>query len=500
MIFDDHEVTDDWNLNKRWRNRVVTRPLGRAVLRNSVMAYTVCQGWGNDPRAFTRPDPSIFDPLAGLPEPAPGGPIWAVKKTDPEKLSNGGSLLKLIHDAFDGPGPYPAGDFSGLDKLLGLNNPNTAEKTGDKAVFHYAVDGVKHRVMVLDTRTHRSYRGEGIASPNLLGPTLDNQLPKGPFTGDQELLVVVAAAPVLGPTIIHDVAQPVAAVVQDIMAHIEGRDTYDPCNPGTPLTGAEKRDVEGWNGDEPAMEALLARLATYPSVLLLSGDVHFASSAVLDYWTKTSPGPVSRIVQVTSSGVRNQGPAVLRPLVRALPFGQGLLRGLPVERLAWKGEAPITVPAGANISPGRRARMLRSPALVPADGWPEGTVATETPDWRWRSSLLRDERMHPELPVSYPFQNPVAEIDARDMPGSLARIAARHATAALDRRDQMRVVVFAPNAGVISFRPGAGGLHARHTLFSEASPDSALGAPNTVHEAAILPPAGDAGPQLRSGI
>ena len=98
MIFDDHEITDDWNQSKQWRNRVVSRPLGRAILRNGMMAYTVCQAWGNDPRAFTRADKSIFDPLAGLPEPAATSPIWALEKAaagQPEKLTNNGSLLKV---------------------------------------------------------------------------------------------------------------------------------------------------------------------------------------------------------------------------------------------------------------------------------------------------------------------------------------------------------------------------------------------------------------------
>lgn len=499
MIFDDHEVTDDWNLNKRWRNRVVVRPLGRAILRNGLMAYTVCQAWGNDPRAFTRPDLSIFDPLGGLPQPAPGTPVWAVKDTEPDELTNDGKLLKLTHDAFAGSGPFPAGGVADLDKLLGLNDPDTASGTGDKAVFHYTVDGPKHRVVVLDTRTHRSYRGEGVSPPNLLGPTLDAHLPNGPFVGDQNLLVVVVPVPVLGPTLIHDIVQPVAALVQDVMVDVTGKESHDPCSPGAPLTGAEKRDVEGWNGDEPAMEAFLDRLRTYRSVVLLSGDVHFASSAVLDYWAKTGADPVARIVQLTSSGARNQGPSVLRPLVRALPFGQGLLRGEPVERLAWKGEAAVDIPDGTHIPPGRRARMLRKPALVPAAGWPEGTTTTSPPDWRWRARLLRDERRRAELPVSYPFQAPVAELDRSDMAGSLALVAARHATAALDRKDQMRVVVFAPNAGTVSFRSAADGLHVRHTLLSEASPASALGAPNTVHEAAITPPVGDPGPQLSGG-
>ena len=424
MIFDDHEITDDWNQSKQWRNRVVSRPLGRAILRNGMMAYTVCQAWGNDPRAFTRADKSIFDPLGGVPEPAATSPIWALEKTaagQPEKLTNNGSLLKGIHDALVGTAAAPAGDLKVLDKLLGLTDPDTSGGADDKAVFHYALDGPKHRVVAIDTRTRRSFRGEGPAPPNLLGSSLDSQLPKGPLQGDRELLVAVVPVPVLGPTLIHDIVQPLSALIQDLTTTLHGRQEASPCAPGRPLTGAERRDIEGWNGDEPAMEKFLERLSTYRSVVVLSGDVHFASSVSLDYWAAGAT-PVARIVQLTSSGVRNEGPAILRPLVRALPFGQGLLRGEPQERLGWKETAAIDLPAGSHIAPGRRARMLRTPALVPAGGWPAGSTVTAGPDWRWRACVLRDERTHDELPVSYPFQDPVAEFDPNEPLESFARI------------------------------------------------------------------------------
>ena len=513
MIFDDHDVTDDWNLNKRWRNRVVPRPLGRAVIRNAMTAYTVFQAWGNDPRAFTRADKSIFDPLDGLPEPQPGDPIWALKKPvtpgEPEKLTNNGNLMKLTHDALAGAGPFPAGDVSPLEKLLGLNDPDTAEHAGDKAVFTYTVDGPKHRVVVLDTRTRRSYRSEGVTPPALLGTTLKEQVPQGPFTGDQELLVVVSAAPVIGPTLIHDILQPVSIAVHDVKTTIAGKERYNPCKPGIPPRGAEAQEAEGWNGDEPALEELLQRLAAFRSVILLSGDVHLSSSAVLDYWAGLPGGPLSRIVQLTSSGARKEGPAVLRPLVRALPFGQGMLRGEPVERLAWKtfmkdpplgdpseGTPALTLPAGSSITPGRRARMLRTPSLVPAAGWPAGTIVNTQPDWRWRARMLRDERRRAELPPSYPFQAPVDEFDPADQAASFARIVARHAAAALDRKDQMRVCVFSPNAATVTFATVDTEVRVRHTIYSEATFGSAIGAANTVHETAILPPAGDLGPVL----
>ena len=52
MIFDDHEITDDWFLNPTWRDRVLTAPLGSAIIRNGMLAYSLFQGWGNDPVKF----------------------------------------------------------------------------------------------------------------------------------------------------------------------------------------------------------------------------------------------------------------------------------------------------------------------------------------------------------------------------------------------------------------------------------------------------------------
>jgi phosphodiesterase/alkaline phosphatase D-like protein len=50
MIFDDHDVTDDWNLTARWRHRVHASPAGRRIVANALAAYWAFQGWGNDPR------------------------------------------------------------------------------------------------------------------------------------------------------------------------------------------------------------------------------------------------------------------------------------------------------------------------------------------------------------------------------------------------------------------------------------------------------------------
>lgn len=65
MIFDDHDVTDDWNLSVQWREAVYGAPLGRRIVANGLMAYWLCQGLGNDPDAT---DPRELKRLASLVE------------------------------------------------------------------------------------------------------------------------------------------------------------------------------------------------------------------------------------------------------------------------------------------------------------------------------------------------------------------------------------------------------------------------------------------------
>jgi hypothetical protein len=52
MMFDDHDVTDDWNLARLWREGVYQSPAGRRVVANALAAFWAFQAWGNDPEMF----------------------------------------------------------------------------------------------------------------------------------------------------------------------------------------------------------------------------------------------------------------------------------------------------------------------------------------------------------------------------------------------------------------------------------------------------------------
>lgn len=56
MIFDDHDFTDDWNLNPMWYDRVYDTSLGGTTARNALVSYALFQDWGNDPIKYEKQD------------------------------------------------------------------------------------------------------------------------------------------------------------------------------------------------------------------------------------------------------------------------------------------------------------------------------------------------------------------------------------------------------------------------------------------------------------
>lgn len=48
-IFDDHDVTDDWNLTRAWEEDVYGHPFSKRIIGNALIGYWLCQGLGNQP-------------------------------------------------------------------------------------------------------------------------------------------------------------------------------------------------------------------------------------------------------------------------------------------------------------------------------------------------------------------------------------------------------------------------------------------------------------------
>ncbi len=154
MIFDDHDVTDDWNLDRQIADRLRTKAMSRRIVSNALAAYWACQGWGNAP----------------------------------EKFSHLSSVVTA---------------------LIGTTQPVSGSETAEEArlfdqSWGYCVEG-KPAMVVLDTRTHRDFSGAatvGLLSRRGFEELSENikQLAKDTDSGPRQSLLLVSPAPVFGFT------------------------------------------------------------------------------------------------------------------------------------------------------------------------------------------------------------------------------------------------------------------------------------------------------------
>lgn len=61
MVFDDHDISDDWNLSREWEEAAYGHPFSRRVIGNALVGYLLGQAWGNRPEAFD--DPALLAQL-----------------------------------------------------------------------------------------------------------------------------------------------------------------------------------------------------------------------------------------------------------------------------------------------------------------------------------------------------------------------------------------------------------------------------------------------------
>lgn len=73
MILDDHEITDDFNMEPIFCTGVYGSDLGASIVRNGLAAYAVCQHWGNAPEQF-EPNPAL--------SPTDPAGVWLLSQLD----------------------------------------------------------------------------------------------------------------------------------------------------------------------------------------------------------------------------------------------------------------------------------------------------------------------------------------------------------------------------------------------------------------------------------
>ena len=269
MMFDDHEITDDWFVNANVDARLRTG-LGQRMVRNGLLAYAVFQDWGNQP-------------------------------SDYQSGKHGATLLRLLTcpSVGSGWGSPPIATPSAIDPIAKVSVAKLIEAVLDLASkraptanhakrkrWDYVIDGKDHRVLALDCRTFREFpatviSGEfnaGLIEPAAQALQIDPQLAT---LGERELLLI-SPAPVIGMWIVE--------VLQKLMIAKH------------PDIGTEEFDNEPWAGNAACFRALLDRLAPHQPVVFLSGDVHYAFTQDVK---RCKAGASARFVQLCSSSTKN---------------------------------------------------------------------------------------------------------------------------------------------------------------------------------------------------
>jgi hypothetical protein len=478
MMFDDHEVTDDWYLNPIWRNRVLTTVLGKTIIRNALLSYALFQGWGNDPVKF---------------------------ENDPAKFESGDykRLLELATQLFPDTTPGPketAGDE--IDKLLGLDLASGQASSDPPIKWHYSVPGQKHHLLAIDNRTRRSFVSPVGPPGNVSITAQKEQIPSEPLPAGVEVLVVIAPLQVIGPPTFDELIAPAAYRVFDLTSHTELQ-----AHAGTKgMTGTNPDAIEAWAFDPVTFEELLKRLEekTRPNrrIVLLSGDVHYGTSSAMSYWRKGDSEP-ARFAQFTSSGIKNVMPWYIRFIDRSLGFAQRLARAnIGAERLGWDEEspAPLQIPPGAELVPSLRSRLKQTPVLIPSLSLPPGTTLNRDhpPDWSWRVEVGFDVRPDAERPVPAQPEALGSDDVTHNLDGYRA-VAKRHA-GQLDKLNNSRQVLFQySNIGVITFRKRVETINAKREEITDVvqmlytshpkAADPARAEPYTVHVIPLRAPA-----------
>ncbi|MCI5115536.1 MAG: hypothetical protein D3912_12095 [Candidatus Electrothrix sp. AX1] len=264
MLFDDHDVTDDWNITHSWYDTVRQSALGRRIVSNALAACWAFQSWGNDPDNFHK------------------DMIWSIQQrlTDTE------------------------------------NDPAVAER--------YDLYTWKHRgwgfsvptfppVIAVDSRTQRQYDDYNLPARLMDRYALDwlrvewaklltdNDIPADTWP------ILITATPVLGFKPIEAVQNWTLRITKKLLLFfIKKYFFFLPWSQGTiDRSLVNIMDIESWTANKRGYKAFFDTLQTrmkLPGCVFISGDVHYTFSAQGEFFCN---GNNFTCLQLTSSALKN---------------------------------------------------------------------------------------------------------------------------------------------------------------------------------------------------
>ncbi|MGY0023688.1 alkaline phosphatase D family protein [Streptomyces sp. cg35] len=265
MIFDDHDVIDDWNTSAAWLRDMRAVPWWRERILSGLMSYWVHQHIGNLTPAELDADP-----------------VYAAVRATPD----------------------------GTDALREF----AARADADPGVvrWSYRRDFGRVRLLMVDTRAARvlDEQNRAMLDPEeerwVRAQALDGQ---DTAPGAYDHLVIGSSLPWLLPHLIHELEGWNAALCRGERGARWARF-------GEKLR--RRADLEHWAAFPASFDALTdlvaeagAGPAAPATVSVLGGDVHHAYVAEPS-WPAGTPAPTARVLQLTCSPVHNSIPASMR--------------------------------------------------------------------------------------------------------------------------------------------------------------------------------------------
>lgn len=402
MIFDDHEVTDNWYLVKEWCQEVLSKPLGRRIIQNGLLAYAVFQAWGNTPDQFeaNQPGQALLEAASTwVQKQEEKSPLQAIREQE-EKIARRVGLPK-INELF-------TTDDGSEDSII-------AHPEGSLN-WHYSITGPSHEVIVLDTRTWRGYPiGDRDPAALLSRTGFRKQRSVGPALPKPITMVIASTNVITAPFtrgFVSDLWYLLKYIWYLITLTLTPHPVYD--------LGLG----DSWEGQSRAFETLLAWLASrapetgnhrQARVLILSGDVHYSFTCRLQYWAKSplteesNPSPVSSeaiFAQLTSSPLRKEDGK--KRFLHGTGYELNLFSNSLPEPEKWMGwRKPLGEVQGLLVpTPGGQVdeddvrffwdkwqpfQLRASPAMLLANDLPDFPMEAPRPDWRYRIDYLLAE-------------------------------------------------------------------------------------------------------------
>ena len=420
MMFDDHEVTDDWYLHSQWQVDVLSSPIGQRVIGNALSAFAVFQAWGNDPDGTF----------------APGG--------------MGTQILNALVaiGALNGE-TYKAGQ-SQYDEIR-QHLRMTAQSGGSGILWDYGfrLKQADWQALVLDTRTHRNLTRPGqtdlidISDLPRQITARASALAQPSSAQPAKVTLLVSPAPVFGHPMVEEALG--HAANREFNAALGTLDpTLDHSLPALDLVAnlaLHKKDLrtetdnETWRNEvaPAAFESFLEELSGLGRVIILSGDVHYGFSASIGYWNmREASTAYSAFVQLCSSALQNEddltrvvgtlGSRELVPLIDAMIKDSTGMKRQTLSRLMQVGRIPfgaLLVQTGTGYRLGKEAatllksggRLLKNietiaPALAPPARIDYVAWANRQPDFPAASNMTRAEALPAVVCVRKPMSLP----------------------------------------------------------------------------------------------